>query len=48
MTADYLARRDYLRSNMEKHGFVAYEEEWWHYTLANEPFPSTYFDFDIE
>jgi D-alanyl-D-alanine dipeptidase len=37
-----------LRSLMEKHGFVAYDKEWWHFTLGREPFPDTYFDFPIE
>jgi D-alanyl-D-alanine dipeptidase len=23
-------------------------EEWWHYTLRDEPFPDTCFDFPIE
>ncbi len=27
-------------------GFDNYAKEWWHYTLRNEPFPNTYFDFD--
>ena len=22
-------------------------EEWWHFTLANEPYPDTYFDFPV-
>jgi D-alanyl-D-alanine dipeptidase len=33
---------------MEKHGFKAIEEEWWHYTLKNEPFKDQYFDFDVK
>jgi D-alanyl-D-alanine dipeptidase len=37
-----------LRSIMEASGFAAYELEWWHYTLKEEPYPSTYFDFPIE
>lgn len=37
-----------LKSLMEKHGFRNFEKEWWHYTLDNEPYPSTYFDFGIE
>ncbi len=37
-----------LKSLMEKHGFVNYDLEWWHFTLKNEPFPKTYFDFPIE
>jgi zinc D-Ala-D-Ala dipeptidase len=40
--------RALLKSLMEKHGFVNYDKEWWHYTLKGEPFPDTYFDFDIE
>jgi D-alanyl-D-alanine dipeptidase len=39
--------RDCLRSIMERSGFVAYECEWWHYSLADEPFPGSYFDFPI-
>lgn len=37
-----------LKSLMEKHGFKNYNKEWWHYTLKNEPYPDTYFDFVIE
>ena len=32
---------------MEASGFDSYDCEWWHYTLADEPFPETYFDFPI-
>jgi D-alanyl-D-alanine dipeptidase len=39
--------RQQLLSVMESSGFVNYEKEWWHFTLRNEPFPETYFDFDI-
>ena len=42
------ANRLLLKSLMEKHGFVNYELEWWHFTLKKEPFPDTYFDFPIE
>ena len=37
-----------LKSLMEKHGFRNYDKEWWHFTLKNEPYPDTYFDFMIE
>jgi D-alanyl-D-alanine dipeptidase len=37
-----------LKSLMEKHGFKNYDKEWWHYTLKNEPYPDTYYDFVIE
>ncbi|HEY2057111.1 D-Ala-D-Ala dipeptidase VanX [Amycolatopsis sp. NBC_01480] len=39
--------RHHLRSIMESCGFAAYENEWWHYTLEDEPYPDTYFDFPI-
>jgi D-alanyl-D-alanine dipeptidase len=38
-------RRNFLKKVMEDNGFLPYNEEWWHYTLANEPYPNTYFDF---
>lgn len=37
-----------LKSLMEKHRFKNYDKEWWHYTLKNEPYPDTYFNFVIE
>lgn len=37
-----------LKTIMEKQGFKDYEREWWHFTLRDEPFPQTYFDFVIE
>lgn len=42
------ANRLILKEAMERHGFKAYSKEWWHYTLRNEPYPDTYFDFDVE
>ena len=29
-------------------GFTNYPNEWWHYTLADEPYPDTYFDVPVE
>jgi D-alanyl-D-alanine dipeptidase len=40
-------RRSYLKRVMESCGFIPYNEEWWHFTIANEPFPETYFDFPV-
>ncbi|WEV26518.1 D-Ala-D-Ala dipeptidase VanX [Streptomyces sp. 71268] len=40
--------REHLRSVMEACGFAAYACEWWHYTLREEPYPDTYFDFPVE
>jgi D-alanyl-D-alanine dipeptidase len=42
-----LANRNILRAAMEAAGFIAYPKEWWHYTLADEPYPDTYFDFEV-
>lgn len=39
--------RQALRSIMETCGFRSYAVEWWHYTLKDEPYPDTYFDFPI-
>ena len=39
--------RKYLRELMMAHGFVPYEKEWWHFSLKDEPFPNTYFDFPV-
>lgn len=41
------AHRDRLSSIMTASGFARYETEWWHYTLDDEPYPDTYFDFPI-
>lgn len=40
--------RHSLCSIMEASGFEPYEREWWHYTLRDEPYPDTYFDFPIQ
>jgi len=36
-----------LKSILEAVGFTNYANEWWHYTLADEPFPNRYFDFPV-
>ena len=40
--------RELLQRIMIKYGFRPYAQEWWHFTLNNEPFPKTYFDFVVE
>ena len=40
--------RKILHNAMVKAGFNGIDSEWWHFTLKNEPFPDTYFDFDVE
>ena len=41
------ANRRLLADAMLAYGFEPYPEEWWHYTLADEPYPGTYFDFPV-
>jgi zinc D-Ala-D-Ala dipeptidase len=41
------ANRTLLASAMARRGFRGYAKEWWHFTLRNEPFPNTYFDFPV-
>lgn len=48
LTPQQRANRLLLKSLMDKYGFKNLAEEWWHYTLENEPFPNTYFDFEIK
>jgi D-alanyl-D-alanine dipeptidase len=40
--------RRWFRALMEAHGFRNLPEEWWHYTLRNEPWPDQYFDFPVQ
>ena len=42
-----LNNRKYLKELMFKYGFVGIKEEWWHFTLKDEPYRDTYFDFVI-
>jgi D-alanyl-D-alanine dipeptidase len=46
-TAEQNANRNALSDVMQAHGFKDYVFEWWHFVLAKEPYPNTYFDFPI-
>lgn len=48
ITEEQANNRLVLKDAMEKAGFSAYTEEWWHYTLSSEPYPDTYFDFPVQ
>ena len=48
MSGGQRAHRMLLQTLMIKHGFAPYPQEWWHFTLKNEPYPKTYFDFPVE
>ena len=41
------ANRVLLAAAMRRRGFRPYLKEWWHFTLSDEPFPTTYFDFSV-
>lgn len=43
-----VANRTRLREAMVRAGFKPLKEEWWHFSLENEPFPDRYFDFPLE
>ena len=48
ITAEQFHNRMILREAMMRHGFKPLDEEWWHFTLKNEPFPDTYFTFPVK
>lgn len=48
ITEQQFRNRMILRDAMLRHGFKPLDSEWWHFTLRNEPYPDTYFDFPIE
>ncbi len=47
ITEEQYQNRMILRDAMLSHGFKPLEEEWWHFTLENEPYPDTYFTFPV-
>lgn len=40
--------RRLLQKLMKRHGFEPLATEWWHFTLKDEPYPETYFDFPVK
>jgi D-alanyl-D-alanine dipeptidase len=36
-----------LREIMVAHGFEPLDQEWWHFTLRDEPYPDRYFNFPV-
>jgi len=47
VSAEQHENRMLLQQLMVKHGFRPIAEEWWHFTLENEPWPDTYFTFPV-
>ncbi|MBQ5490440.1 MAG: M15 family metallopeptidase [Treponema sp.] len=47
ITQQQYDNRMILQRAMVRGGFMPLDCEWWHFTLSNEPFPDTYFDFPV-
>ena len=47
VTAQQHENRMLLQSAMMKQGFKPLSTEWWHFTLVDEPYPKTFFDFPV-
>ncbi|MBS5451171.1 MAG: M15 family metallopeptidase [Coriobacteriia bacterium] len=47
LSPEQLTNRALLRDVMVASGFEPYHEEWWHFTLADEPYPETHFDIPV-
>lgn len=48
MAKEFNEKRKFLVAKMEKYGFKVAKGEWWHFTLKDEPYPKTYFNFKIQ
>ena len=47
ITEEQFRNRQILREAMLRHGFKPLDSEWWHFTLKDEPYPDTYFEFTV-
>ena len=47
ITEEQYENRMQLRNVMIRNGFEPIDCEWWHFTLRDEPFPDTYFEFPV-
>ncbi|MCR5809000.1 MAG: M15 family metallopeptidase [Clostridiales bacterium] len=47
VTDEQYANRMTLQKVMVRNGFKPLDCEWWHFTLENEPYPDTYFEFPV-
>ncbi|MBE5796980.1 MAG: peptidase M15 [Clostridiales bacterium] len=48
VTPEQHANRMLLRDAMVRRGFRPLSTEWWHFTLKDEPYPDTFFDFPVK
>ncbi len=47
ITDEQFENRMILQKAMLRNGFLPLDCEWWHFTLDNEPYPDTYFEFPV-
>ena len=47
VTEEQYKNRMMLQHAMRRSGFLPIDCEWWHFTLAGEPYPNTYFAFPV-
>ena len=47
VTDEQYDNRMLLQGIMKRSGFAPFECEWWHFTLRDEPYPDTYFEFPV-
>lgn len=47
VTEEQYENRMLLQNVMVRNGFVPIDCEWWHFSLENEPYPDTYFEFPV-
>lgn len=47
LTDQQYDNRMILQEAMVRHGFRPLDTEWWHFTLEDEPYPDTYFEFPV-
>jgi D-alanyl-D-alanine dipeptidase len=47
VTDEQYDNRMFLRNTMLRGGFAPLDCEWWHFTLRDEPYPDTYFEFPV-
>ena len=47
ITEEQYENRMTLRNAMLRNGFAPIDCEWWHFSLLDEPYPDTYFEFPV-
>ena len=47
ITEEQYGNRMILQRTMVRNGFVPIDCEWWHFTLQDEPYPDTWFEFPV-